>query len=768
MANLFLHTKVINLKQIIYICLFAYVGSVNASYVSACNFQTSLYLKELASLNSVQSIEIDIKNYRKWTKNTLEAFVSRNSSITSEYKKKFSGVVKVYYSFGECIHNARIRLHGDLKDHINFVEGGKLNQSVDVSLLNGSIANIVKFKLLLPETRRYENEIILTSLLRVLGFIAPRTSLVEVNFNSVVSDMLFQEKASKELLENMNKREGPLFEGDERFLFNNFIIQTKETSHLDLENISLAKITNDNWASRNTINSLIALDSFSLLQKAYMTYGRDFYDNYILDWNILSNGNKKLIDQWATYEMLLFATNSFHALRPHNRKFYFNSFEVGFEPIYFDGNPRDINSKWLRYMPSFKDYSQLAESHFNILEDKISSINPEILRNEIQGNRFKLTLSESELIIQNTLEKVQRLRNSFQQNKLNSKNLKSENYKDISISENLYKNIKNSISKSYIAKIILDTIDFEKKFFQTSVCNINNNECIDHKLNFFDVGEFLERKNINTLKLDFPLFIEPPIIKKKKFINQSFNNSFINVVHSDGVLIDFNKKNSTLSLVINNENDWVLVKDSNLEDINVSINTSMELTQSLKSNSRINEFGLTGCLTFYNSFFKKTMIQANGKFSNCEDVVNIINSLGSIETLSINNASADGLDIDFSELEINNIFISNSQNDCVDFSKGKYLISSANLSNCGDKGISVGEQSHFEALNVKIFNANIGISSKDSSSSSIDFLNIDKVNICAEAFQKKQEFFGSELQIQSLVCKNKPLNHDANSSITLL
>ena len=59
----------------------------------------------------------------------------------------------------------------------------------------------------------------------------------------------------------------------------------------------------------------------------------------------------------------------------------------------------------------------------------------------------------------------------------------------------------------------------------------------------------------------------------------------------------------------------------------------------------------------------------------------------------------------------------------MDFSKGKYVINSVDVSNCGDKGISVGEQSHFEALNVKIYNANIGISSKDSSSSFIDLLN---------------------------------------------
>ena len=32
--------------------------------------------------------------------------------------------------------------------------------------------------------------------------------------------------------------------------------------------------------------------------------------------------------------------NGAHALYPHNRKFYFNSFDQEFEPIYYDGDLR--------------------------------------------------------------------------------------------------------------------------------------------------------------------------------------------------------------------------------------------------------------------------------------------------------------------------------------------------------------------------------------------------------------------------------------------
>ena len=34
----------------------------------------------------------------------------------------------------------------------------------------------------------------------------------------------------------------------------------------------------------------------------------------------------------------MLALHGTHALRPHNRKFYFNSFTEKFEPIYYDGD----------------------------------------------------------------------------------------------------------------------------------------------------------------------------------------------------------------------------------------------------------------------------------------------------------------------------------------------------------------------------------------------------------------------------------------------
>jgi hypothetical protein len=756
-----------NLKNTFFYLLLLFAFNINANNLGNCDFSTGKYLDELSSLDSINSIEININNYRKWTTNTLEAFISRNSSITSEYKKRFLGTVSVNYDFGKCIHDAKIRLHGDWKDHINFEEGGLLNQSVDVSLLNGSIANIIKFKLLLPATRRYENEIILTSMLRLLDFLSPRTSLVNVIINGVDSQMLFQEKTAKELLESMNRREGPLFEGDERFLFNNYRIQTSDTSHLDLENISLAKITNDNWASSNDAASVMALDSFSILQEAYMKYGRDFEDNYVLDWKILSLDNKKFIDKWAAYEILLFSTNSFHALRPHNRKFYFNALENGVEPIYFDGNPRDINTQWLRYIPSFHFYPYLESRHFSELLEQIRLITPKKLTKSTEGNNFKLTLKESEIILEKTIEKIIRLHEMHKKFLLNLENAKLDSFEKISPLENFQNNVRSSIPNSYIVKVQNGHMNHDEKKLLASICRIDNKGCDEQFLDFSMVGKLLERKKFLNIDYDSPLFIEPPKITRDPIISKSFLDGLINIEMTATAGAFFSEEKGELYINLNNINDWIIIRESNLENTSIILESNLVNAEKNNIGSRMNSFGVTGCLTFYNARFKATKIKANGQFSICEDVINIVGSDGIINNLEILNASADGLDVDFSNIEITKLSVFNAKNDCSDFSKGIYKIESAIFKNCGDKGVSVGEQSTFNASLIEIINSNVGISSKDSSKTYIDSLNAEDSQKCAEAFQKKQEFFGAILKISSLNCINQ-LYFDKNSILEIL
>ena len=166
----------------------------------------------------IDSIEVDTKDYRKWTINGVKILTSRYRYVEERYKKRFSATVSVNYKDGtKCVFDARIRHSGDEKDHISLL-GNSITQSLDIHLQNGNIRGITKFKLLRPKVRGVlEDEIFLTQILRNLNYLAPRTLKINARVNNLKTTMLFQEKAAKEMLEFNNRREGPIFEGDERF-----------------------------------------------------------------------------------------------------------------------------------------------------------------------------------------------------------------------------------------------------------------------------------------------------------------------------------------------------------------------------------------------------------------------------------------------------------------------------------------------------------------------------------------------------------------------
>ena len=121
------------------------------------------------------------------------------------------------------------------------------------------------------------------------------------------------------------------------------------------------------------------------------------------------------------------------------------------------------------------------------------------------------------------------------------------------------------------------------------------------------------------------------------------------------------------------------------------------------------------------------------------------------------------MDIDFSNVQIENINILSSGNDCVDFSSGNYKLNKLNLINCGDKALSVGEKSFLLLNEIVAENSNIGIASKDSSVTKINNAYLNNLETCVSAYNKKQEFYGGFLEIKNIDCKNYV--HKTNSDV---
>ena len=262
----------------------------------------------------IRLIEVDIKNYRKWTVNGIRILTTRYRYVDDKFKRRFDGKVTVTFSDNTvCVFDARIRHSGDEKDHISLL-GNSITQSLDVHLKNGNIRGITKFKLLRPKARGIlEDEIFLTEILRNLNYIAPRTIKLHTRVNRTKTIMLFQEKAAKEMLEFNNRREGPIFEGDERFFFNK--INKLEDNHLSNWSVGIVDIINQNvkYMLAKQINSelvfksnghkLMSLDASSKLNMIYLYFASRFQDSlnnfnymeYDLDNRLLALFNKKNI-----------------------------------------------------------------------------------------------------------------------------------------------------------------------------------------------------------------------------------------------------------------------------------------------------------------------------------------------------------------------------------------------------------------------------------------------------------------------------------------
>ena len=184
----------------------------------------------------------------------------------------------------------------------------------------------------------------------------------------------------------------------------------------------------------------------------------------------------------------------------------------------------------------------------------------------------------------------------------------------------------------------------------------------------------------------------------------------------------------------------------------------------LKNYEEIKNFNnLTGCLTFIDT--KINNINIISEYALCEDAFNFIRVNGSINYAESIYSYSDSLDFDFSKIELNEVLIKHTGNDCADFSYGDYIIQSIKLYDCGDKGISVGEKSKLFISNAYINNqVQIGLAAKDSSMVLIKNSEID-AKICLAAYRKKQEFLGAIIKFKNINCHNNNFLIQKNSEI---
>ena len=246
----------------------------------------------------------------------------------------------------------------------------------------------------------------------------------------------------------------------------------------------------------------------------------------------------------------------------------------------------------------------------------------------------------------------------------------------------------------------------------------------------------------------------------KRILSLNDNGSFLE--YSNNLLPVINYIDKTINIRNNhkkNENNNNLqttqlrLFGGELKDWKIYVNNEANLGYKKDDYSRISDSGVTGCITFNDIILHNVIL--NIENTNCEDGIHFVRTKGNLINVIVKNSLSDAIDADYSDLIFEGIVIHNAGNDCLDLSRGKYIINKIESINCGDKGISAGENSKVSIDNIKVQNSLIGVASKDSSIVNIENGNFINLKVCFAAYRKKKEYGGGKINLNGKINCNK-------------
>lgn len=733
------------------ICLFVLITCFSSNAHSKNLLCNSQNIDKFLNAEKISYIDISIPKSKKWVKNYIKALQDKTDiNILDKYKKKFSANITVEFENNlTCIFPSEVRISGDHKDHLS---GTSTISSLDVKLIAGNINSVTKFKLFIPKTKRGKNEVFSTALLQELGYLAPLTYIVPASFNGQDTTFLFQEKITKEFIESNDLREAPILEGDERFLFANDISASGDK-------FGLARIKNNNWAEKGSTSLSISKEALSLLNKGYLEY---LFRNYIYEnrnarfFGKIPSFDESPTNKYSAFHTILVAIGASHALRPHNRTFYYDPLYKSFKPIYYDGN--STITRMIRPNIGFMYFGDKVNKDEFMGASYALEILKKINLNNFHSRLIKLGLNYSLEEVNLILEMViANIRTIIDPSNLNLQHTNRyiayfSNSKDLKQHANNKKLVFSTDNNTYIevCNLLLTSCSSEKISIINYVSLLEGRYKDENQNSYIFIGnkqEYIAGTRVNKLENFQEIELE--------------NDTQLIVYGSSDVII--NKKDKTIQLSQNHLDDRFLLKNGDLNGWNIVFNG---IVGSNLTKQRFDKNLITGCLTFIDMKVNNVNIEIYNAF--CEDGVNLVRVSGNVNSIKVNNAKSDAIDVDFSNLKLNKINVNNAGNDCIDFSFGDYQINSSFLGNCNEKAISVGEKSKVNIGSVNITNSIIGIASKDSSEVYINNVTTKDTLTCFSAYNKKQEFWGGKLKVKNHNCEQNQIFQEAGSLVELI
>jgi hypothetical protein len=504
----------------------------------------NLYSKVVTKVYDVEKliIDIDYKNFEK-IKN------SREIALKNQFLKQNDAK----WSSAKLIHNnkknkIKIRLKGMLNDHWSHPYKWSFYVKIDDD--NSSIFNLRRFTLQPPETLNFLKEWLYMKALKKEGLIYHRTKFLELIINGNQYGLYtLQERSMKELIENNNRREGPVI------IFSN---QERLEEEINLDNLSANKISDYFW--RSQIKPI-------QFKKSYKGTVQEKYLNKAVSLLELFRDKKLSVDEVFDLDQIskimairaIFGSTEFDV---DDMKFYYNPVSNLLEPIskevhsepkrFLSGfNPWVFNSDNLRY-PRQKPFLDLFFNDVVFYEKYLNELN------NYSNNNYIIDLIKDNEAEFEEVKKILKL--NFPSEEL----FISQDFKNVST---FIQNTLNPIQKPFFNLLKISNNNLEFKVTNTQILPIEitglakENDVLDLKSNFFVGGIDLytdlynksdfqkivkiecstiicDEGSLDKIRINYKIFGQENIYSNPiKFWNNNFNPETFNLKLSDALFL---------------------------------------------------------------------------------------------------------------------------------------------------------------------------------------------------------------------------------------
>ncbi|MCH2022978.1 MAG: right-handed parallel beta-helix repeat-containing protein [Saprospiraceae bacterium] len=694
-----------------------------------------------------------------------------------------------------------LRLKGDWLDHL---EGNKWSFRIKTQP-DKSWKRIKTFSVQNPKTRGYLKEWVLHKFFNKEDILTPRYEFINLVCNNKNWGLyVYEEHFTKQLLEFNLRKEGPILKFSETHFWESKIHASKEGA------------TPDSIPSTISYNILPFSESKTAASPILSAYYKTA-QNLMFEYQYGLKSAKDIfdLDILAKYYAIVDITGGHHGIIWHNQRFYYNPVTSKLEPIGFDGYG-NVADSWLK--TSFigenqctkfgdKEWHKKLFSDFDFLKKYNAYLYTFSQESYIKPflDSISESLNERTIYIKRIVPYYQYTTNYIYQRAANIRNalfpkstvLQSKIVKPGLIAvcnrhSTALKIIGTSKSQDgqpiYLdsTHIIFTTpygnlpdyshqiqVPKDAQFFVFKVLGLK--QLFYAKISKWPVPKaFTAAQELEgNLIIDHPNYYYNGLTKKVVFKKNTQIKQPIIIPEGHSVLIE---QGSTIDLInkafllsysaikfLGSNDAPIKIISSDKTSMGIIILQSKDRSiveyTSFTDQNTLNYKGWTqtGAITFYESDVDiRYSVFANNY---CEDALNIIRSNFTFEKNTISNTFADGFDADFCTGVVNNCYFYKTGNDAIDFSTSTIEIKNTKIANAGDKGISIGEAGTSTIKDCEISSSVIGIASKDLSRVTVDNLKIKNCDIAFAAYQKKPEYGGGYIYVNSYIGEDLKTTH---------